>query len=248
VLKTPRRPAYRRLADQLRSAIAAHDVPAGGRLPTEFELAATHGLSRQTVRRAYLDLVSEGIVERIPGRGTFAVPPGRYVRSMGSLEDLLAQSVDPEMEIVAPLRLADEPHENATERLGVERVMEVRIRRLHDDLPFSVVVVSLPADIGKRLGRERLLSRVGERRKITVLELLDRVLDPPIVEAQQVVTVDRAPAAIAPLIDVRSRQPILRIDRLFVDREGRPVELAVNYFNPERYAYRLELKRSAVPR
>ena len=223
-------------------------LPDGGRLPTEFELAAKHGLSRQTVRRAYQDLVNEGLVQRIPGRGTFAIPPGHYVRSMGSLEDLLAQSVDTEMEILTPLRRVAMPHERADERLGVDEVMEIRIRRLHDQLPFSVVVVSLPADIGIKLGREPMLSRVGERRHTTVLELLDRVLDPPIVEAKQVVTVDRAPKAIAALIDVGPRQAILRIDRLFIDGAGRPVELAVNYFNPERYAYRLELKRVGVPR
>jgi DNA-binding GntR family transcriptional regulator len=244
----PNRPAYRELADQLRTAIRERTPPNGGRLPTEFELAARHGVSRQTVRRAYQDLVNEGMVQRVPGRGTFAVPPGRYVRSVGSLEDLLAQSVDTEMEVVAPLRRADEPHEGAREQLGVQEVMEVRIRRLHDQLPFSVVVISLPADIGVRLGREPMLSRVGERRQITVLELLDRVVDPPIVEARQVVTVDRAPKAIAPLIDVGPRQAILRIDRLFIDGAGRPVELAVNYFNPDRYAYRLELKRSGGPR
>jgi GntR family transcriptional regulator len=236
-------PAYRELAEELRTAILKRGIPDGGRLPTEYELATTHNLSRQTVRRAYQDLVNEGIVQRIPGRGTFAVPPGPYVRSIGTLDDLLSQSVDTEMEIVDPLRLVEQPHERAAERLGVEQIMEVRIRRLHDNLPFSVTVVSLPADVGRRLARERMLTRIGERRHITVLELLDRILDPPIVEAKQVVTVDNAPADIAPLIDVVPMRPVLRIDRTFVDGDGRSVELAVNYFNPERYSYRLELRR-----
>lgn len=241
------RPAYRELADELRNAILNRGLPDGGRLPTEFELASRYGLSRQTVRRAYQDLVAEGIVERIPGRGSFALPPGHYVRSMGSLEDLLAQSIDTEMEIAEPLHVVEHPHANAGERLGVEQVMEVRIRRLHDGVPFSVTVVTVPLDIGKRLVRDRLLSRGGERRKITVLEILDRILDPPIVEAKQVITVDRAPAEVAALIDVSDQQAVLRIDRLFVDGAGRPVELAVNYFNPDRYSYRLELKRSSLP-
>jgi GntR family transcriptional regulator len=240
------RPAYRELADELRAAVINRTLPDSGRLPTEFELAAKYKLSRQTVRHAYQHLVSEGIVRRIPGRGTFALPPGHYVRSLGSLEDLLAQSVDTEMEIVSSLRTIDRPHVDAGERLGVDQIMEVRIRRLHDNLPFSVAVVSLPADIGKLLAREPLVTRVGERRKITVLELLDRMLDPPIVEAKQSVTVDRAPAEIAPLIDVTPRQSVLRIDRLFIDASGRPVELAVNYFNPDRYVYRLELKRAST--
>jgi DNA-binding GntR family transcriptional regulator len=37
---------------------------------------------------------------------------------------------------------------------------------------------------------------------------------------------------------------VLRIDRLYSDRSGRPVELAVSHFHPDRYSYRLEIRRS----
>jgi len=37
-------------------------------------------------------------------------------------------------------------------------------------------------------------------------------------------------------------QPVLRIDRLYRDRELRPLELAINHFNPDRYSYRLQLR------
>ncbi len=37
--------------------------------------------------------------------------------------------------------------------------------------------------------------------------------------------------------------PVLRIDRLYRDRELRPLEPAVNHFNPDRYSYRLQLRR-----
>jgi GntR family transcriptional regulator len=38
---------------------------------------------------------------------------------------------------------------------------------------------------------------------------------------------------------------LLRMDRLYFDQEGRNVELAVSHFNPARYSYRLELRRTA---
>jgi DNA-binding GntR family transcriptional regulator len=38
-------------------------------------------------------------------------------------------------------------------------------------------------------------------------------------------------------------RPVLRIDRLYRDRELRPLELAVNHFDPDRYPYRLQLRR-----
>ena len=65
-------PAYQTLRDQLRGEIAACHYRDGARLPTESELVVRHGLSRQTVRRAFQDLVAVGVVYRTPGRGTYA--------------------------------------------------------------------------------------------------------------------------------------------------------------------------------
>jgi DNA-binding GntR family transcriptional regulator len=235
-------PAYRELADQLRAAIERNGAEV--QLPTEAELSRRYGLSRQTVRRAYQELVADGVVTRVPGRGTFPTPPGPYVRSLGSFEDLLAQSKDTELELVAPLQVVDQPHPSAVERLRASPLMEVRARRLHGGVPYALSVVSMPVSVGRQLARVRLLRTVGARRKTTVLELLDAVLDPPIVCAKQEITVDLAPAEVAPMLDLPPRGPVLRIDRLYFDADGRPVELAVSYFNPERYTYRLELKRT----
>jgi hypothetical protein len=36
--------------------------------------------------------------------------------------------------------------------------------------------------------------------------------------------------------------PVLRIDRLYRDRDLTPLELAVNHFHPDRYSYRIQLR------
>src|SRR5258708_10057202 len=142
-------PAYRLLADELRAAIERNGENA--QRPTEAELSRRHGLSRQTVRRAYQDLVADGVVTRVPGRGTFPVPRGPYVRSLGSFDDLLAQSTDTELELVAPLRVVAQAHAGAAERLRTSPVMELRARRLHGGLPYSFLVVSMPVRVGRQL-------------------------------------------------------------------------------------------------
>ncbi len=52
----------------LRQAILSGDVAPGQRLVEE-ELAATFGVTRQSLRATLLDLAVEGLVERIPNRG-----------------------------------------------------------------------------------------------------------------------------------------------------------------------------------
>ena len=134
--KTERR-HIRLLRDQLRDEIAAGRYRDGARLPTESELVARHGLSRQTVRRAFQDLVAEGMVYRVPGRGTYASERGRrYLRQLGSIEDLMSLSDDTTMEVLSGLRRRVDVDAASRLRLDDDVVYSVVFRRLHDGVPF----------------------------------------------------------------------------------------------------------------
>lgn len=97
--------ARRRISNACRSAARRdrrRSVRRGNPLPTEEQLATTHAVSRSTVRRAMQDLVAEGLIYRVAGRGTFPVAEsGRYLRHVGSIEDLIALSVDTICEIIS---------------------------------------------------------------------------------------------------------------------------------------------------
>ncbi|MFF0744788.1 substrate-binding domain-containing protein [Streptomyces sp. NPDC004111] len=70
---TARELKFRKLTADLRRGIQDGTWPPGSKLPTERALAAETGLSVTTVRRAYEDLVAQGMVERRQGAGTFAL-------------------------------------------------------------------------------------------------------------------------------------------------------------------------------
>jgi DNA-binding FadR family transcriptional regulator len=57
-------------------AILRGDFGAGGKLPTEGELAARFGVSRPTVREALSRLRSDGVIETRRGSGSHVVAPG----------------------------------------------------------------------------------------------------------------------------------------------------------------------------
>jgi len=62
-------PAYPRIAEALRTAIATGELPHGSRVPSEPTLAARFGAARNTVRRALAELQREGLIATVPGKG-----------------------------------------------------------------------------------------------------------------------------------------------------------------------------------
>src|SRR4026208_1274953 len=71
--------------------------PPGSAAPSERELVARFGVARMTVRQALDALVAEGLLERIPGRGTFvAQPPKTAGRLTSFTEEMKRRGVLPE--------------------------------------------------------------------------------------------------------------------------------------------------------
>src|ERR1700759_3371315 len=64
-------PKYRQIADSLRLKIESGQLPPSEQLPTETDLSAEFGASRNTIRDAIKSLISLGLVETRPGQGTF---------------------------------------------------------------------------------------------------------------------------------------------------------------------------------
>ncbi|SCL21568.1 winged helix-turn-helix domain-containing protein [Micromonospora inyonensis] len=67
------RAVYQQLADLLRGLIASGQVKPGALLPSSKTLEQTHGVSRETVRRALAVLRGEGLVVTEGGYGTRVV-------------------------------------------------------------------------------------------------------------------------------------------------------------------------------
>ena len=143
-------------------------------MTTEVELARELGVSRQTVRRAYQELVADGLVKRTAGRGTFSLPQGQYLRSFGSIEDLMALSVDTDLEVVEPLEVVTDKAGWTQLGLPSPETWRTSFKRLHDSTVFCFTTVYVPMDVGSRLRKFRWLRRRGATSRETILGLLDR--------------------------------------------------------------------------
>jgi len=68
-------PLYKQLTDQIRNAIKMNLFESDEPLPKEMDISKSLNISRSVVRQAILQLVNEGILYRVPGKGTFISNP-----------------------------------------------------------------------------------------------------------------------------------------------------------------------------
>lgn len=236
-------PEYRRLAATLREQIREHTWAEDEPLPTDGELVQRYGVSRQTVRRAYLDLVNEGLVHRVPGRGTFITPSHlRYHRPFETIDDLLSLSDDTELEVIEPLRGTFDEVAAGQLRLESRLMYGLSFVRRHQGTIFCHTQAYLPADVGSLLEDDQTLLRPGTQSKATVIgSLAERGV--VVSGAEQSMTARAATALDSERLGCPVGHPLLHVERLYVDDQGRPVEWTVSDFLPEHYTHRLHLGR-----
>ena len=96
-------PLYYQLENILRSKIEGGEVPQNHKLPTEQELSREYKISRATVRQALAALVSEGLLYRKQGKGTFVTEKAGQTKSVkltGFTEDLFSEGHQAEVKII----------------------------------------------------------------------------------------------------------------------------------------------------
>ncbi|HAM73823.1 MAG TPA: GntR family transcriptional regulator [Verrucomicrobiales bacterium] len=87
------KPVYLQLVDQVKAAVASGALAAGDPLPSIRPLAERLRVNRNTVAKAYEELESQGIIESLPGKGSFVRQPKSPLRKE-IRHELLAREID----------------------------------------------------------------------------------------------------------------------------------------------------------
>ena len=232
-------PMYVRLRELLRSAIE-HGAYEGQRLPTDVELTRRFGVSRHTVRHAMSALSAEGLIERVPGRGTFATGAhdAKYVRAFGTVSDLAQFARDTTLRVLEPIR--EIRNENVARRLALQddQVALMVVMRIRHGHPLGVTDVYLAPNVAASLSS--LPTTLDHH--VTVVHLVEQSVGQPIVDADQDITAVNARGHVAQRLNVPEGAALLRIERLYHLANGRAVYLAISHYRPDRYTYRIELR------
>lgn len=72
-----RRLVYMQIADDIAAKITSGEYQPEQRLPNLSDLSEDYGAARMTIRRAVRELRERGLVEVVPGKGTFVLAQPR---------------------------------------------------------------------------------------------------------------------------------------------------------------------------
>jgi GntR family transcriptional regulator len=224
---------------QVREYVRAliQDAEPGSPAPSERELVQHFGVARMTVRQALDALVVEGLLERVPGRGTFVARTKGdvQIRLSSYTEEMTRRGMKPDARTLLARREAAGP--------GVARALEIdegakvvhwQRLRLADGTPMCLedayladslvpyfLEQPLPQSLYAELQRRDLLPTWGE-------DSVDATLARP-EEAE--------------LLEVRPGDPVLRIARRsFAGKVA--VEVSRSTFRADRYTLWVPLSRS----
>ena len=235
-------PLYHQVKDALRREIAGGRYPVGETIPPERQLVQQFGVSRITVRQAVTDLEAEGLLQRRHGKGTYVAPgsAGAIAESLseltGHLEELQRQNLNPQVEVLALLRLplpADVA--GALRRASMAEGWFLHRRVSVADAPLMLTEVWLPADLGIALDETAVQSR-------GMAQLLTENGRPPAHGRQRIGAVVAGDAE-AQLLQVPRGQAVLRVIRTIMGADGRPLVWFRTLYRADRYEYEVELKR-----
>lgn len=224
-------PLYVQLEQILSGKITGGEWQPNQRIPSENELNRMYGLSRMTVRGVLTKLVNDGLLLRVPGKGTYVAPAKISAVSpayRGIREQLEALGYS------TTTRLVSFDREAATsvvrDRLGLARGDEVyvvvRVRSVQGE-PISLHRSHIPAALAPDLDQHDVVSE-------QLCVVLEKSYGLPMRHVHEQLEAVAVSANEAKQLDMHRGDPALLLHDVNADADERPFEYSSIVFRGDR--------------
>lgn len=243
ILLTPPVPLYEHIRETLRQQIAQGAYQHYDRIPSEKELMAQFRVSRITVRQALSDLSREGVIFKVPGKGSYVSKPKptqelSFLKGFG--QAMAKQGYRTSNRVVGLATVQGE--EDICRRLGLlpgSMVTEIRRVRYVDEQPISYDITHIRQDLGERLAQEDLAGR-------DLFSILEKDYGLALGHGEQSIQALIADETLARLLDIAPGGAVLHIERVAYQADGSPLEYDEVFYRGDAFRYRLTINRSTT--
>jgi len=211
--------------------ISQNNLKRNDQLPSESSIAKDLGVSRNTLREAYVTLENEGVIVRRHGIGTFVAQPpyiqdslnefspfAQIIQDVGYTPNFKTLSTDI---ITAPPDVSDVLKQN-----GTDKVRYIQRLVLADQKPVIYVEDFVPAEVNLQVTN-------WETFQGNLVEVLAKTLNTPLHQIQSYIQARALPANISEYMEIPTGAPILGVRSTIYTQDNQAVTFSKLCFNSE---------------
>jgi len=233
-------PMHTQIREIVRRRVLDGTYAPHSQMPSESQMMEAFSVSRITIRQALGDLQKEGLIFKVPGKGSFVAKPKAFQNlsrlqgfgeAMGpsgyeTFSQVLSMRQVPASDVVARrLQLA----------LG-DAVYEIQRLRYLNREPISVDQSYFPLALGERLAQEDLPTR-------DIFVILENDFGLHLTHADVQIEAISADEFLARQLRIAEASPLLRIERLTY-ADDQPIDFEFLYYRGDAFQYRLRIDRT----
>ncbi|KAB2952111.1 GntR family transcriptional regulator [Heliorestis acidaminivorans] len=237
--KNSKFPIYYQIEEWLKGQIESNLFQIDKLIPSERELIEQWGVSRHTIRQAIGNLVNQGYLYRIPGKGTFVKDKNlinkenRYTSFSEDMAYLGKELVNKVLFLEY-----DEASKSMANRLNIREkapIIKVKRVRIVDNVPISYEMIFIAKE---------LISQIDERIAAgSFMQYYEKEMNLKIAYAKETVESVIVTEKTAQLLKIPNNSPLLLVrTKLFAD-DGQQIQYSKNYFRGNKYKFSIKLYR-----
>jgi len=231
---------YVQMYSILKNKIENRDWPVGSQIPTEDELCKSYDVSKATVRMAIADLVRNGYLKKLQGKGTFvmhAMPDLGITMKTRLTEDMFGEGVNARKEIL--MKGIKEPPEDVRAYLKTDRdIYYVLCKRVVNNEPAYLEESFIP------------LETIPDVEELEVCqtpfyELVQEKSEKKIFKVIQMIEIIDVSSDAASILKLGNNAPVLLLHRLLMAADGSPIAYTRLMGSGRKYKLQTELLQIA---
>lgn len=220
-------PLYSQLKQVIKEEIIRGTYLPGQQLPSESVFCEKYGVSRITARRAITDLVKEGVLQSLQGKGTF-VKEAKVRRELisvgGFTESTMESGKTPSSQILSSTVISPDEHLMSVFKLNPDdELLNLHRLLLIDNEPFIIETSYYPLKFLPKLEQF-----IGE--KTSTYKILKEKYNIEITRSEKTMDVVTATDYEAKLFRCDVSTPLYLIEKTAFDQYKRPIHLSKSLF------------------
>ena len=232
-------PLHIQLSSIIRKMIEDGELKEGDAIIPERELCSRQNVSRMTVNKAIMGLVSEGILYRVQGKGTFVAKEKKkyeFSNVKGFTDVMKEKGINIRTDILSfemevPSDLIKNKLNIKDEKTNVYKVVRLRYT---DGEPFGIETVYLSEQMCKGFTKGMLDNN-------SLYKMLSENYNYKIIKARQTMEPVILSEEESNILDTEEGSLALKLQRNSYNTEGKPIEYTISIFRSDKYQYELIL-------